>query len=568
MGWKTVVIGTECTVSLTLNRMKITIGNEYQNIPLCDLDTVIFSHDRITMTIPMLSKLVENNINVIICDSKNDPIGIFQPFNNHSLVFKQLNKQINWKITRKKKLWKFIIEQKIQSEIDVRWRASSPKGTPEALPGENLQKDNTAMLVTIRPSPGGIGGVIAAPPSKSMAHRAVLCAALAVGRSHITHLEFSKDISATLSAAAQLCAAVDIGADDATVQGLGHFLPLTAPVDCCESGSTLRFLIPIASLTGQPVTFTGRGRLMERPQSVYEALYREQNLRFEQSPAGLTVEGALTPGDYRLAGNVSSQFISGLLFALPLLPGDSQLHLIPPVESRSYIDMTRAVQATFGVHSRWLDETTLLLPGGQQYHPCDYNVEGDYSQAAFPAVLGAVCGGVTITGLAPDTLQGDAAILDILRRCGAVFTRTGDSVTFAKAPLHGVDIDLADCPDLGPVLMVLGLLCEGTTVIRNAERLRLKESDRIAAMEAELRACGGVLESDGGTITVHGCAERLHAPAAPLHGHNDHRVVMSLAVLAAAAGLPLTVDDAEAIQKSWPGFFADAAPLGVEVEDA
>ena len=126
---------------------------------------------------------------------------------------------------------------------------------------------------------------------------------------------------------------------------------------------------------------------------------------------------------------------------------------------------------------------------------------------------------------------------------------------FAKAPLHGVDIDLADCPDLGPVLMVLGLLCKGTTVIRNAQRLRLKESDRIAAMEAELRACGGVLESDGGTITVHSCAERLHAPAAPLHGHNDHRVVMSLAVLAAAAALPLTVDDAEAIQKSWPGFF-------------
>ena len=147
------------------------------------------------------------------------------------------------------------------------------------------------MNITIKSS-RTVGGNIAAPPSKSMAHRAVLCAALAVGRSHITHLEFSKDISATLSAAAQLCAAVDTGADDATVQGLGHFLPLTAPVDCCESGSTLRFLIPIASLTGQPVTFTGRGRLMERPQSVYETLYREQNLRFEQSPAGLTVEGA------------------------------------------------------------------------------------------------------------------------------------------------------------------------------------------------------------------------------------------------------------------------------------
>ena len=422
------------------------------------------------------------------------------------------------------------------------------------------------MLVTIRPAPGGIGGVIAAPPSKSMAHRAVLCAALAVGRSHITHLEFSKGISATLSAAAQLCAAVGTGAGDATVQGLGHFLPLTVPVDCCESGSTLRFLIPIASLTGQPVTFTGRGRLMERPQCVYETLYREQNLRFEQSLSGLTEAGALAPGDYRLAGNVSSQFISGLLFALPLLAGDSTLHLIPPVESRSYIEMTRTAQAAFGVTSHWLDDTTLCIPGGQQYHPRDYIVEGDYSQAAVLAVRGAVKGGITLTGLAAETLQGDAAILDILRRCGAKFTRTEAGLVFEQAPLHGVDIDLADCPDLGPVLMVLGLLCEGTTVIRNAERLRIKESDRIAAMEAELRACGGQLESEGGTITIHGCAGALHAPEQPLSGHNDHRVVMSLAVLALAAGLALPISGAEAIAKSWPDFLEAIKPLGAEVE--
>ena len=423
------------------------------------------------------------------------------------------------------------------------------------------------MLVTISP-PARIGGTVSAPPSKSMAHRAVLCSALAKGTSHIENLEFSKDISATLAAAGQLCARVESGPADALVEGLGHFRPVFGPVDCCESGSTLRFLIPLASLTGQSITFVGRGRLMERPQSVYETLYREQNLHFEQANGQLTVAGSLRSGEYTLAGNVSSQFISGLLFALPLLDGDSTLHLIPPVESRSYIDMTRAVQAAFGVTSRWLDGNTLALPGRQHYRPCDYDVEGDYSQAAFPAVLGAVCGGVTVTGLSPDTLQGDAVILDILHRCGAQFTREGDTVTFAKAPLHGVDIDLADCPDLGPVLMVLGLLCEGTTVIRNAERLRLKESDRIAAMEAELRACGGVLESEGGTITVHGCAEHLHAPEGILHGHNDHRVVMSLAVLSAAAGLPLTVDDAEAIQKSWPNFFAAIRPLGVEVEYA
>ena len=423
------------------------------------------------------------------------------------------------------------------------------------------------MQITIQPD-RNIDGVIMAPPSKSMAHRAVLCAALAKGTSHIRNLEFSKDIAATLAAAGQLCARVTTGGNDAVVEGLGRFLPVEAPVDCCESGSTLRFLIPLASLTGQEVTFVGRGRLMERPQSVYEALYREQGLRFAQSPSGLTVEGALSSGDYTLAGNVSSQFISGLLFALPLLAGDSTLHLIPPVESRSYIEMTRAAQAAFGVTSHWMDDTTLCIPGGQQYHPRDYIVEGDYSQAAFLAVLGAVKGGITLTGLAAETLQGDAAILDILCRCGAKFTRTEAGLVFEQAPLHGVDIDLADCPDLGPVLMVLGLLCEGTTVIRNAERLRIKESDRIAAMEAELRACGGVLFSEGGTITVQGCKPRLHAPEAPLSGHNDHRVVMSLTVLALAADIPLAINEAEAVQKSWPHFFDALKPLGVEVHYA
>ena len=423
------------------------------------------------------------------------------------------------------------------------------------------------MLVTISP-PARIGGTVSAPPSKSMAHRAVLCSALAKGTSHIENLEFSKDISATLAAAGQLCARVESGPADALVEGLGHFRPVFGPVDCCESGSTLRFLIPLASLTGQSITFVGRGRLMERPQSVYETLYREQNLHFEQANGQLTVAGSLRSGEYTLAGNVSSQFISGLLFALPLLAGDSTLHLIPPVESRSYIEMTRAAQAAFGVTSHWLDDTTLCIPGGQQYHPRDYIVEGDYSQAAFLAVLGAVKGGITLTGLAAGTLQGDAAILDILRRSGAKFTRTEAGLVFEQAPLHGVDIDLADCPDLGPVLMVLGLLCEGTTVIRNAERLRIKESDRIAAMEAELRACGGVLSSEGGTITVQGCKPRLHAPEAPLSGHNDHRVVMSLTVLALAAGIPLAINEAEAVQKSWPHFFDALKPLGVEVHYA
>ena len=419
--------------------------------------------------------------------------------------------------------------------------------------------------------PGRLAGTAAVPPSKSAAHRAVVCAALAAGTSHIGNVEFSQDILATLGAAQQLGAKVERGEHELTITGRGNadgFATITRPVFCNESGSTLRFILPLFSLTAQKVRFTGAGRLMQRPQEIYAQLFERQGLRFEQNEQGITIFGRLCPGTFTLPGNVSSQFISGLLFALPLLAGDSTLHLIPPVESRSYIEMTRAAQRRFGVESRWQDETTLFIPGGQKYRPCDYTVEGDYSQAAFPAVLGAVQGGVTLKGLSADTLQGDAAILDILRRCGASFRTTDAGIVFEKAPLHGVDIDLADCPDLGPVLMVLGLLCEGTTTIRNAERLRIKESDRIAAMEAELRACGGVLESEGGTITIHGCADRLHAPAAPLHGHNDHRVVMSLAVLALAAGLELSIDDAEAVQKSWPHFFEAIKPLGAEVEYA
>ena len=419
------------------------------------------------------------------------------------------------------------------------------------------------MTVYIRPGPPP-SGVLAAPPSKSMAHRAVLCAALADGESRLTGLAHSQDIDATLGAAAALGAQVEAGESWARIAGAAPLQAPAAPVDCCESGSTLRFLIPLAALTGRPVAFTGRGRLMQRPQSVYQELFASQGLRFGQEGDTLTVAGPLRPGCFSLAGDVSSQFISGLLFALPLLDGDSRLCLKPPVESRSYIEMTRAAQSRFGVASAWLDEYTLAVPGGQAYRPRDMAIEGDWSQAAFPAALGVLAGDVTVTGLEPGTLQGDAVILDILRRCGGRAEAVPGGVRFQKSALHGTKIDLADCPDLGPILMALGLLCEGETLITNAGRLRLKESDRIAAMEQELRKLGGWIASDGGTVTVRRSA--LHPPAGPLWGHNDHRVVMSLTVLAAAAGLPVQIDGAEAVAKSWPGFFAAVRQLGVEVQ--
>ena len=420
------------------------------------------------------------------------------------------------------------------------------------------------MTARIRPGPPP-AGTLAAPPSKSMAHRAVLCGALAEGESRLSGLAHSQDIDATLAAAAALGAQVEAGETWARIRGACPLRAPAGPVDCGESGSTLRFLIPLAALTGQPVTFTGRGRLMQRPQNVYKELFGARGLPFRQEAGALTMAGPLRPGRFELAGDVSSQFVSGLLFALPLLAGDSRICLRPPVESRSYIEMTRAAQRRFGGGQ----------PVGGPQHPGHPRRAGlpppgpGHRRGLEPGCLPGGAGGpwpgdVTVAGLEPDTLQGDAVILDILRRCGGRIEPAPGGFRFFKSRLQGARIDLADCPDLGPVLMALGLLCEGETVIVNAGRLRLKESDRIAAMEQELHKLGGWIASDGGTVTVRRSA--LHPPAGPLWGHNDHRVVMSLTVLAAAAGLPVEIGGAEAVAKSWPGFFAAMRQLGVEVE--
>lgn len=445
------------------------------------------------------------------------------------------------------------------------------------------------MRVTIRPS--SISGALSAPPSKSMAHRALICAALAGGKSYIANLSGSEDIAATCRALSLLGAEFAPEGEDALrVTGTGgHIAAPEVPVDCGESGSTLRFLIPVFARCGKPVGFTGHGRLMERPQTVYAELFKACSIPFSHTDTFIRVCGALPAGSYTVRGDVSSQFISGLLFALPLAQGESVLHITPPFESRSYIALTLAALADFGIAARFENENTICIDGNQKYVPCNYTVEGDYSQAAFLAVLGALCGGVTVRSLRPDTKQGDAAILEILARCGARYTRAGDAVTFAKSALRGTRINLADCPDLGPVLMALGAFCAGETVIENAGRLRLKESDRIEAMETELRKLGADISSTPDTVTVrgnalNGCAQYGGAPqssvlqsgalqsgvlhgADNLCGHNDHRVVMALAVAALSAGVPAVIDGAGAVRKSWPDFFAAIRTLGADITE-
>lgn len=415
-----------------------------------------------------------------------------------------------------------------------------------------------------------IGGSIAVPPSKSAAHRAVLSAALATGTSHIHNIEYSDDIRATIDAVAQLGAKIIREEDSLTVQGCGDgFATVTRPVFCKESGSTLRFLIPVFSLTAQKIRFTGAPRLFARPQEIYRALFEKQHLRFEQGPEGITIFGRLLPGIFTLPGDVSSQFISGILFAAPLLESDSTIQVLPPFESKSYVGLTIDALSRFGVRVEESPgpegKTIFKVAAPQHYRPCDLSVEGDYSQAAFPAVLGCLTGGVTVTGLRPESRQGDKVILDILRRCGAKFSAEADgTLRFERSLLHGVEIDLSDCPDLGPILIAMGCFCSGTTVIRNAGRLRIKESDRIEAMRCELAKMGGRVSAAGDTVTIDGCA--LHAPSEPLEGHNDHRIVMSLAVAALGAGLPAEIRGAQAVAKSWPGFFDAMKKLGAKVE--
>lgn len=420
------------------------------------------------------------------------------------------------------------------------------------------------MNVQLTPS-STLNATISAPPSKSMAHRSFLAAALCHGASHISNLVFSKDMEATLAALPLLGATVEREESAVTITGNGGqfpSLPSDTLVDCIESGSTLRFLIPLFTHTDSTVTFTGRGRLMERPQEVYQKLFHEKGLSFSQSEDKLTISCQFEGGNFTLDGSVSSQFITGLLFTLPLLPQDSTLHITEPFESRSYVELTRQTLEDFGITTQWDNPNTLYIKGNQTFKAHDYVVEGDCSQAAFWAVLGAIKGGVSIAGIRPDTLQGDHVIFDILQKAGAKYTLENNVYHYHAASLQGTQIDLADCPDLGPILMVMGLFAQGETKIYNAGRLRVKESDRIEAMLTEIKKMGGSMSVEGDTITL---SHSTLSPRQDLFSHNDHRIAMAMAVASMASGNLCTISMAEAVEKSYPDFWEVVANAKVSV---
>ena len=409
-------------------------------------------------------------------------------------------------------------------------------------------------------------GNITIPPSKSLAHRAIICACLAPGRSVISNIDYSVDIWATIEGMRHLGASIKEDKDTLFIDGIETFQYDGDVVNCHESGSTLRFFLPLFSLTGKRATFSGSKRLIERPQNVYEMLFQEQGIDFVRTYPNIIIDGRLKPGELTLKGNVSSQFITGLLFALPLLEADSKIHIEPPFESRSYVDLTIQMLKRFQIIVEYEDAYTLAIKGNQQYQPTDVLVEGDYSQLVFWASLGALNHSVETHGLDLHSLQGDKKTIDIFQSMNAGIKVLDDGYQFCPGTLNGTVIDLNDCPDLGPMLFALATQANGKTTFQNAGRLRIKESDRIEAMETELKKLGCSISSTFGTVTITGPV-KLQGNVT-LHGHNDHRIVMALSILATIADEPITIDDAQAISKSYPGFFKDLASCGIFIEFA
>ena len=400
----------------------------------------------------------------------------------------------------------------------------------------------------IRITPGPLAGTVTPPPSKSIAHRAILAAALTNGTSTIQNVALSQDIEATLRCITALGGAWEREGDTLYVSGVWHREWDTAALphlDCGESGSTLRFLIPIALTLNNGGVFTGRGRLMERPQKPYFDIFDEKGVSYERKDGVLTLRGELESGEYRLPGNVSSQFVTGLLYALPLMEWESRIVLTSPLESRGYVDMTLDVLDRFGVRVEVLEDG-FLVPGDQVFQARDFTIEADWSQAAFWMAAGSLGIPVEVTGLNDRSIQGDRVIDEHF-------------ASFAWGTGRRVEIDVSDCPDLLPPLAVMAAFHDGTTRLTNAARLRLKESDRLATVTKMLTALGGQVEEGPDWLAIPGTR---FLKGGTVDGANDHRIVMAAAIAATRCTGPVTILGAEAVNKSYPNFWEEYKRLG------
>ena len=382
---------------------------------------------------------------------------------------------------------------------------------------------------------------------------------MANGVSRISPVALSNDIKATIGCIKALGADAVLENNVLTVDGTNMYKNKTALLDCGESGSTLRFFIPIAAVGNINATFVGKGKLPQRPIGIFtEALPKAGTVCKTEGGLPLEIKGQLKSGIFEIPGNVSSQFITGLLLALPILESDSEIVLTSPLESVGYIAMTIRTMKQFGVNIQ-ATEKGWHIKGGQSYKTCDYTTDGDWSQAAFFMVLGAVSGKVTVKGVAKDSTQGDKKCAEILARFGAKVTQLDNEVTVEKGELKAITIDASQIPDLVPVLSVCAAFAEGTTKIINAERLRIKECDRLKATAELLNNLGGKVKELSDGLEITGVSS---LKGGNVNGYNDHRIVMSAAVCAARSDEDITATFAMSINKSYPDFYIDYNSIG------
>ena len=434
-----------------------------------------------------------------------------------------------------------------------------------------LKGEERFMKIKIRP--GKLNGTIEIPPSKSYSHRAVIAVALAENgkKSKIDNLKFSVDITTTTDIMENWGAEIERFESALEIIGNGgKVAPRDKYVQCNESGSTIRFLIPVGITSENELVFDGKGKLVDRPLDSYYRIFDKQGLKYETTDGKLplTVNGKLKPGNYEIDGNISSQFITGLLYALPLLDGDSKLIINKNLESKGYVDLTLEILKLAGIEIVNNDYKSFDIRGNQTYKPFDYTVEGDYSQVAFWIVAGIISANrdneVKCLHVNKNSLQGDREIIEIVTRMGANLEIFDDYVIVKPSKTKGTIIDISQCPDIGPVLTVLAALSEGETRIINGERLRIKESDRITSIKTELNKLGGNVSEEGDSLIIQG-VEGFRG-GVTVNAWNDHRIAMSLAIASTRCEREIILEEAESVRKSYPHFWDDFVKMGGEIE--
>lgn len=413
-------------------------------------------------------------------------------------------------------------------------------------------------------------GEVKIPPSKSMAHRAVICAALSDGISKLTNIDYSDDIIATIDAMSSLGAKITKKEEYLEVYGikcadnkLNEQLSMERIIDCNESGSTLRFLVPIAALFDGVNRFIGRGNLGKRPLDTYYNIFDEQGIKYnyKEDILDLKTEGKLKAGEFKVKGNISSQFITGLLCTLPLLDGDSKIIITTEMESKGYIDLTLSAIKDFGVEIINNNYEEFVIKGNQTYKSREYRVEGDYSQAAFFLCADALSNKVVVNDLKLDSLQGDKEVIDILERMGLSLKSKGSGlIGEVNEELKSTIIDGSQCPDIIPVVSLVAALGSGTTEIINAGRLRIKECDRLAAVTSELNKLGAKITEKEDGLIING-VKSLKGNV-EVWSHKDHRIAMTLAIASTVCEEPIMLKDYECVSKSYPEFWKDFKNIG------